>query len=61
MNKKNKIYVEIKNVYGHERIYPRCKKGKMFTQLTDKFSLTMREIGIIKTLGYNVEVIQKTL
>ena len=61
MSEKNKIYVEIKNLYGVELIYPKCKKGWLFTKLTNKTCLTNREIDIIKTLNYNVEVIQKTL
>lgn len=52
------IQVTIKNVYGNETIYPSCEKAKAFAALAGQKTLTMREITLIKSLGYAVNVIQ---
>tara|TARA_R110002020_G_scaffold89868_1_gene219283 strand:+ start:124 stop:297 length:174 start_codon:yes stop_codon:yes gene_type:complete len=53
-----KIYVEIKNVYGNDLIYPYCEKAKLFTGITNSKTLNKLQINVIKELGY--EIICKT-
>ena len=50
------ILVEIKPIYGDERIYPVCDKAKAFAALTGCKTLTRVAIGHIKSLGYIVNV-----
>lgn len=56
-----KITVEIKSVYGTQTIYPVCNKAKLFASMVGQKTLTMANIGWIKQLGYEVEVIQAVL
>ena len=49
-----KITVKIKNVFGHERIYPVCPQAKLFAQISGHKTLTRHAIILIKGLGYNV-------
>ena len=52
------IYVEIKNVYGNDLIYPYCEKAKLFARITNSKTLNKLQINVIKELGY--EIICKT-
>lgn len=54
------IQVTIKNVYGNEMIYPTCEQAKRFAELAKQKTLTSRELGIIKALGYTIRVVQPT-
>lgn len=54
----NAITVNIKNVYGVERIYPVCDRAKLFARLVSQETLTRRDVDIIKQLGYEVRVEQ---
>jgi hypothetical protein len=51
------IQVNIKQVYGVDRIYPVNDKAIILTQLTNKKTLDKRDIELIKRLGYEIEVI----
>jgi hypothetical protein len=55
------IQVNIKNVYGVERIYPVNDQAIFLTQLTNKKTLDSKDIELIKKLGYQIEVINKKL
>jgi hypothetical protein len=55
------IQVNIKQVYGVDRIYPVNDKAMILTQLTNKKTLDKRDIELIKQLGYEIEVITKKL
>ena len=55
------IQVNIKQVYGVDRIYPVNDKAIILTQLTNKKTLDKRDIELIKQLGYEMEVITKQL
>ena len=48
------LKVELKNVYGVERIYPVCDKAKILTRLTGNKTLSRDEIKLIKMLGYKI-------
>lgn len=52
------IQVQIKNVYGVEKIYPICAKAKIFANLVGQTTLTPRDISWIKQLGYEITVHQ---
>lgn len=53
------IQVQIKNVYGVQKIYPACDKAKLFAKLVGQTTLTSQDIRVIKDLGYTVEVVQE--
>jgi hypothetical protein len=55
------IQVNIKQVYGVDRIYPVNDKAIILTQLTNKKTLDKRDIELIKKLGYEIEVITNKL
>ena len=55
------VQVNIKQVYGVERIYPINDKAIFLTQLTNKKTLDSKDIALIKKLGYQIEVINKKL
>lgn len=53
------ILVEIKNVYGQDKIYPLCEKAKIFAKMVGQQTLTNLDVKNIKELGYTVNVLQK--
>jgi len=55
------IKVEVKNVYGVERIYPICEYAKKFSMLTNTKTLDKDNIRIIKQLGFEIEAIRPQL
>lgn len=55
------IQVNIKQVYGVERIYPVNEKALILAQLTRKKTLDRADINLIKKLGYNVEVVAEKI
>jgi len=50
------IIVEIKNVYGVERIYPVCENAKRFAMLTSTKTFNRDIIEVIKSLGCKIEI-----
>jgi hypothetical protein len=50
------ITVEIKSVFGNEKIYPVSVEAHTFAKLIGQKTLTERDITIIKELGYEVQV-----
>ena len=57
------ILVEIKSVYGNERIYPVCEKASLFSKIAGTTTITEETKDLIKQLGYTIVVNQavKTL
>lgn len=55
------ITVQIKSVYGVEKIYPVCAKAKAFATLVKQKTLTVDDLRVIKALGYKIEVVQQVL
>lgn len=53
-----KITVEIKNVYGQDKIYPVCDKAQIFAEIAGTTTLLHRNINLIKCLGYEVIIKQ---
>jgi hypothetical protein len=56
---KNKIQIEVKNVYGVEKIYPVCSLAKDFSDLAGTKTLTITSLKIIKKMGYEIEVVSR--
>jgi hypothetical protein len=56
-----KLEVEIKNVYGKELVYPICETANKFARLIGKKTFTSEDIANIKTLGYQFQVVTKTI
>ncbi len=52
------IQVEIKNVYGTEKIYPACTTSKLFADIANTKTLTRGVLQTIKNLGYSIEIKQ---
>ena len=48
------IYVEKKNIYGNELLYPVCQRAKIFAILTGQKTLSDGAIYHIKRLGFSV-------
>ena len=57
MNNKlnNKLIVQVKNIYGIDRIYPVCEKSKIFSRIAGLKTLQQPVIDEIKKLGYQIE------
>ena len=55
------VIVRSKNVYGTDRIYPVNDAADAFTKLTGTVTLSLDHIELIKSLGYTVEIEQKSL
>lgn len=52
------ITVEIKSVYGEQKIYPVCELAKIFASMVGQKTLTLGNIDHIKSLGFEVLVKQ---
>mgnify|MGYP006401020405 CR=1 FL=1 len=53
----NSVLVEIRQVYGVERIYPANDTAKLFLRIGNyRKTFDRSEIGTIKELGFKVEV-----
>jgi len=50
-----KLIVQIKNIYGVNRIYPVCEKSKTFSRIAGLKTLQQSTIDEIKKLGYKIE------
>ena len=46
------LIVEKKNVYGVERVYPVCKKAKLFARISGNITLLDEDRKLIAELGY---------
>ena len=51
----NELLVYAKSVYGNQFIYPVCKKSRIFTELTNKKTLSKTDMVKIERLGYTFE------
>ena len=50
------ITVEIKSVYGTDKVYPVCKNAYRFACIAGTTTLTDYTISVIKRVGYRVKV-----
>lgn len=53
--------VEVKTVYGVERIYPINDTAKQFAELTGQTTLSRKHLATIKGLGFEIVVKQPEL
>ena len=50
------IMVEIKSVYGEEKVYPACKLAEGFAAIAGTKTLTEHTLRCIKQMGYRIEI-----
>ncbi len=50
------ITVQIKSVYGEDKVYPVCEKAKLFASIARTTTLTTATIERIKELGYTLKL-----
>ena len=50
------ILVQIKSVYGEEKIYPICDKAHAFAAIAGTKTLTAQTLRQVKALGYAIKV-----
>lgn len=55
------LIVEVKSVYGVERIYAVCNNAKLITKLKQSKTLNKEDISILRELGYTIETKQPTI
>lgn len=55
-----KIQVEVRTVSGENKIYPVCEKALMFAYIATTKTLTRQTIELIKKLGYEVEIVERS-
>ena len=55
------LIVEVKNIYGVERIYAVCNNSKLITKLKQSKTLSKEDISILKELGYTIQTKQQTI
>jgi hypothetical protein len=55
------LTIEIKSVYGVERIYAVCNNAKLITKLKQSKTLSKDDISILRELGYKIETKQQTI
>ena len=58
---KMQLIVEIKNIYGVERIYAVCNNAKLITKLKQSKTLSKDDISILRELGYTIQTKQPTI
>ena len=54
----SEIFVEVRNVYGNQTIYPLCTASCRLAALAGHRTLTPESISLIKALGYSIVVKQ---
>ena len=55
------IKLYIKNVYGNERIYPACSKGKILAEFKGTKTFSRQDLKRFKDLGYEIELVAPDL
>ena len=54
-----KIQITIKNVYGNQLVYPKCKTSKAFADIAKTKTLSIEVLKTIAEIGYQIEVINE--
>jgi len=55
-----KIQVFIKNVYGNQLVYPKCKIAKSFSDIAKTKTLSKEVLKSLTDIGYQVELVSNT-
>ena len=50
------IKIEVRDVYGRQKIYPICENDKRFDHIEGTTTLTFATIKLIEELGYTWEI-----
>lgn len=61
MSNDKTLQVEIKHVYGKETVYPVNETAKLVAELVGQRTLTRKDIGVCKKLGYTIEIVQLSM
>ena len=56
----NTLVVEIRSVYGEDRIYPVNEQAINVCTLLGQKTITKRDVPILKTMGFNIELSNPT-
>ena len=52
----NTITIQIKSVYGQDKIYPICDTAKLFASIAGTKTITKDALIMIHQLGFKIEV-----
>ena len=52
----NTITIQIKSVYGQDKIYPICDTAKLFASIAGTKTITKNALIMIHQLGFKIEV-----
>lgn len=55
----NAIQVEIRNVYGEDKVYPRCFSAERFAAIAGTKTLTRVTLINILALGFAIDVVDR--
>lgn len=55
------VFVEVKNVYGVQAVYPVCDQAKFFAALAGTKTLTAPAIKLIRQAGYSIQPVVPAL
>jgi hypothetical protein len=55
------IEIEIKNIWGEEKMYPANKVAETFAQIAKTTQLTEQTLRLAKSLGYDIQIKTKAL
>jgi len=56
-NKKMKLEVYYKSVYGNDLCYPQCLTAKKLVRLTNQKTFSEYSLELIASLGYKIDVV----
>lgn len=48
------ITIEVRNIYGEDKVYPVCERAQHFARLLDQKTFTTANLANIRLLGYSV-------
>ena len=51
------IQVQVKSVYGEEKVYPVCDAAKTFAKIAGTKTLTREVLAHISNLGYGIDAV----
>jgi len=54
MTSNKQITVQVRDVYGTEKVYPICDSAMQFASIAGTTTLTKRVLKCIETLGYDI-------
>ena len=57
----NTLFVERRNVYGNDLIYPVNHEARLFAELTGHKTLTKETLNIAKKLGFSIQLAEKDI